>query len=342
MWEYIVIGTLTIVFIILLYFLFSKESTVKSVLTERVIYPFSGYLAPPGVWGASLSSNNVGTSSNPSEGLSLVGMRGGETNDAPQIQCPLGTKINIIGAFFDVADVNGVCSQSPDPTMLNMCGDTSAISQKGQASCGVDADCGAGMSCTLNKCTPKFCNTPKDCGGRVCPASNLSSGECEKNGGIIVSKIDENGVIVPKCIPNPKYGACYNCLDNKCILSPVCNAVIKPGTRNTETGEIVQLPPMCVSNSNTRARPRDASAYLADYCDGKRDCFGMGDRWSPLSPKGFGPMPTDISPSSQEYATRLPVNLGFGGGNIDNSTNFKSPSFQQGFYVHGAYTCVPE
>jgi hypothetical protein len=106
-----------------------------------------------------------------------------------------------------------------------------------------------------------------------------------------------------------------------CAIYPLCSNVNK----NVENNVVNSV---CDPITDTNiCRPRDASAYLADKCDGKTTCqitFNPEDVTS-----GFGTRPCNgsVSISSANY-TMLP-NMPAGGGN-----------YSQGYYVHGIYSCV--
>lgn len=42
----------------------------------------------------------------------------------PQIACPVGTTVNIVGAYYEVKDQYGQCTTSPDKNIIDMCKST--------------------------------------------------------------------------------------------------------------------------------------------------------------------------------------------------------------------------
>lgn len=87
---------------------------------------------------------------------------GGFNNAAgePQIQCPVGTSVNIVGAFYDIADPFGECTTSPSQLVEFLC-NPNVSSPSG---CSNDDDCPEMTSCSSGVCslTPQKSST-------VCP-----------------------------------------------------------------------------------------------------------------------------------------------------------------------------
>ena len=132
-WAIILIGVLIVVLIILVVMTASKRTTNVESQQNNIIYPFSARLMPSNYfYHTEKNPTNVGVGEKPEDGLFLVGMVGGNSADVPQIQCPAGTKINIIGAFVEVDDPYGTCRNTPNPTMTLSCGDDSNISAAAQ------------------------------------------------------------------------------------------------------------------------------------------------------------------------------------------------------------------
>jgi hypothetical protein len=268
----------------------------------RILRPFSGYLTPPGA--RYPRANNPGAGKTPEDGLFLTGMSGGTSNAVPQIKCPEGYKINIIGAFVEVNDPYGVCTDNPLDSILTTCGQ----SAKTPIPCVTDKDCG-GLSCENGQCKPKTCSSNDDC---VVLGSNAQA-----------------------CPPNYTYKpgdpSCLQCTGGKCESLPECQG----GIPNSTCG-------------GGKCKPRDASAYLAKWCDGKSECLGSADdKWIPHVQGGpFGPLPCPILPSSSADSpySQLPISTGWGGGPPSDSQNKRidPATFNQGYYVHGIYTCVPD
>ncbi len=335
-WAIIIMVILAIAIGIFIFLTIYTELDNKKKQQANILYPFSGALTPPSPpWTVNDANISKGAGETPEDGLSLLGAVGGTRDTVPQIQCPVGYKINIVGAFLDIVDPYGECSNTPDSILQATCGDGSDLSNA--AKCSTSGDCGVGMECTNGKCIPKKCKSNGDCAATVAGSTILS---CSDNIGKICALDHECGdgakCVAGVCEADPGQGACMACVDGYCASMPTCNFVDK--------GLNVVCSPS--KGDIKKCRPRDASAYLAVHCDGKRTCLGEGDVWIPNTKSGvFGPLPCDISAETGDkfYAT-LPVTTGWGGGAPINTRSQAdvSATFNQGYYVHGIYTCVPE
>jgi hypothetical protein len=364
MWIYVVIGLLALVVIVFVTMAVSAEAKNRQKQQLNVLYPFSGYLSPPSPpWTVANSQNNTGVGKEPEDGLYLVGMVGGESNRVPQIKCPVGYKINIVGAYVEVADPFGECGTVPNPTLQLTCGDSSDASS--MPSCTTGEDCGAGMTCVAQRCQPisnctsnsdcvgSYSSTVSACGanfGKTCPTSVTSS---SPDGGCGTGLKCVDGV----CQADPGAGSCMACLipsgqsQGVCATMPICQGV------DFSSSSTYGLNRVCSTSSSVgdvgKCRPRDASAYLSRHCNGKTECLGsVKDMWKPNmdydstgNPNPFGPLPCSIPARSGDSSyAQLPVITGWGGGAPANSQQgYSDPAtFNQGYYVHGIYTCIPD
>ena len=304
----------------------------------NIVYPFSAQLAPPGgEWTVNQSSNNVGVGNHPEDGLYLVGMAGGQSANVPQIQCPVGYKINIAGAFLDVIDPYNECSTSANGNLKLSCGIGDDLTNAGTCTTGDDSTCAAGMTCYSGKCVPKTCSTNSDCAGSYIGAcderyGNPCSGDtdCSTDGSL--------KCVGGTCLVDPGVSSCMACVDGYCSTMPLC--------ANTTNGlNDICSPSPEAGGDAFFCRPRDATAYLAKHCDGKRECLGTpDDKWLPNTPDGpFGPLPCYIPAKSDDpnYA-KLPIVTGWAGGAPNGGSEAAPTTFSQGYYVHGVYTCVPD
>jgi len=352
-----------ILFAVLIIFVFGGVALVQKSNSQteqaNILYPFSGYLSPSsnisqqGKWTVNSSRSNVGVGQQPEDGLFLVGMAGGEKDSVPQMQCPSGYRINVVGAYLDIADPYGECSSTPTSTVKLSCGNTS--DKSGAISCKVGGtDCGPGMECPAGKCVPKTCKISTDCASSsasgtvtACPP-NLGKTGCSSNndcGDPTLVCVYAPGTKTGTCQLDPgAAGTCMACVDSNGKPGPGTCAVF-PTCANTIGGENTFCSPS--RGDSYKCRPRDASAYLAKHCDGKSVCLGSGtDAWNPNELGGiFGPLPCQIPAysASNAYAS-LPISTGWAGGSPQSSAsgNNAPATFHQGYYVHGLYSCVPE
>ena len=334
-WTIAVIILLVVATFIFIVLTFLTERENKKKQQANIIYPFSAQLSPPT---PSPPSQNPGVNPNPSQGLTVLGMSGGDKATVPQIKCPAGYKINIVGAFLDITDPFGECSNKANSTLQMTCGDGKDSSSA--ASCTQDRDCGEGMTCVNGKCSPKSCSASSDCviEGRMCPQTG---GSCSSKDHCPEGTLCVNG----KCQLDPQAGPCMTCLNGKCASMPLCQNV-----QNSGTGSGLNSVCSPILGDKYRCRPRDASAYLAKHCDGKSECLAGGDVWLPNKQGGqFGPLPCKMPVSNSfgssskpnEYA-ELPVITGWGGEKPNNGSTQAPATFSQGYQVSGIYTCIPD
>lgn len=337
------VSIITIVLLVLAIGLFillavSQDGKAKKLREKNELIPFNGTLAPPSPpWTVNLSKANTGSGKKPEDGLLLLGMRGGTSDTAPQIQCPVGSKINIVGAFLDINDPYGECSNTPNSTLKLSCGDGSDTSTAPSCTDGDDSTCPPGMTCYSAKCVPLQCSSSTDCtGGGVIPECPSTIGStCSSNTDCGSGAVCTQGT----CQVDPGAGPCTRCDPgtNTCVNLPTCF--------NVEGGLNNYCSP--TKGDKNLCRPRDASAWLASVCDGQQECISKsGENWLPNQQGGaFGPLPCHISAKSgDDTYSNLPIIQGWGGGAPQaSSTGAAAPSnFNQGYKVHGIYTCIPD
>lgn len=276
----------------------------KTANQSNILYPFSSAISPGGT--TAPLTNSTGN---------------------PQIDCSaVGGKINIVGAIVETIDPFGTCSGSSAPSLNLSCG----LPSTSKIACNQDSDCGPGMSCLGQVCAPSSCPltdangnfdpTKCSCGGSYCPVrpgkTCQSNSDCKDPSGALMTCSNNICTVNPgqTCMAPDQYGF------GKCSIYPLCSNVTPDKTSVVND--------VCAYNNNQNmCRPRDASAYLASLCDGQTTCpvtFDPSDASS-----GFGPSPCGFFPgvNNVEYSI-LPIVPGQGG------------SYNQGFYVHGLYTCV--
>lgn len=350
-WTIVIMVILAVAIGVFVFLTFTTESSNKKKQQANILYPFAGQLSPPSPpWTVNQSKNNPGTGKEPEDGLFLVGMNGGKTADIPQIQCPAGYKINIVGAFLDIIDPYGECSNTANSTLQLTCGDGSDTTNAATCTTGDDTTCAAGMSCVGGKCVPKQCSANSDCGGS---SSSGTVGTCGENFGSSCST-DSNcssdgslKCIGGVCLVDPGVTSCMACIDPSTGDLPASGTQGYCATMPLCTGVEDGLNAMCSPSKGdaNNCRPRDASAYLAAHCDGKQRCLGnSGDTWDPSTQGGvFGPLPCQVpAKSGNSTYAQLPVINGWSGGIPTGGSGDTEPvTFSQGYYVHGIYTCVP-
>lgn len=261
----------------------------------------------------------------------LAGTGFSTVSGEPQITCPAGSSINIVGAFYDVFDPYGETTQGacPGPT----CGVNTALlsvcnpNVSNGVSCTTDSDCNGGLDPSMQD-------------AYVCGAGN----KCYLNTNATHCPLAING-------GTPKFGMC--------IDPAVCGYDIS-GFSVTD----IPLPNPTYNNAANRCAARDISALVAAQCDGLMTCpnlstSGLGDYPCP----GIGAPPTNgvingFNPETGQPNwignTRtdtgyngLPYIPGYPGGppgTPNNNTSGLSSVPQNanlGYVIHGVYTCVP-
>ena len=327
-----------------------KEDSNNKKNQHNIIYPFNAKIQ-------SRDSDH--------EGSHTVTLLTSDGKD--QLQCPVGTHIEIIGAWTDVVDPNGICSNKPSATFKMSCG--FADDQSAGVTCQDPTDCAPGMTCSGSRqCVPQACNLNSDCGTSFCgkvPDDSVVGQPCDNANGNGPYTFVPNGGLV--CIngfihKDPSAGQCLYCDTSRmsgtdddsnvgyCAQSPSC------ANLSTNAQNITCVKSGCV--------PRDASAYLASICDGKRTCTmpGSGSAlvYDPTKNDIFGPKPCNIGvdwavPAQGEGGSgggnvsiyeRLPVAAGWGGGQPGSGqyvgTASQPSTYSQGFYCHGIFSCQPD
>lgn len=247
----------------------------------------------------------------------------------PQIKCPVGTKVNIVGAFFNVFDPYNECAAKVDqvnPFLAFMC--NPAVqgvlpSSSGQTTCSGDQDCPYYM----NPDTPFFCNPNT----KMCQLKPTTAATCSTVNFDMVN------------IGGSKY----------CVERNLCGTNIK-----NVAGTGVPNPACSPSNSSAKCAIRDASANVAAVCDGRQDCSNLkmadfGDLPCGYTPKacisGYtGSSPdwiTSTGTNSRSDYCALPYLPGYSGGLPSAAASSDSPvdpNSNVGYTMHGIYTCVLE
>lgn len=240
----------------------------------------------------------------------------------PQISCPLGKKVNIIGAFFDVFDPYTVCSVDAadvDPHFAYLCDP----SMQSPNSCTSDKDCPAWIQSSSNN--PFMCNIPKGESSGRCTLRNIGKNAC----------------------PSSASGYNFTNVNGYCLDQNMC------GTNIDKYPPSIPNPYCSPLNTNSQCAIRDASATVAAKCDGKQECddISLSD-FGDLPCLGSNMKPTAcltssssglsfINPKRSGYCG-LPFMPGYPGGVPSNSSSGISDpaNGNVGYTMHGIYTCV--
>jgi hypothetical protein len=232
-----------------------------------------------------------------------------------QLSCPVGYKINVIGAMSQVVDPYGEClgagpgSRGMTNVLKTTCGvnGTNTIPTPVGTDgwkCSSDSDCGADDSgnglfeCNSNgQCQLKSFNVSS---GQYCDLS--SDPHCDG----LCSEMQGAFPGVYACIDTATGGPCSSSTTaGVCIEKNICYGITYNGQDSkTPTGEYMTgLPfglngsgnPVCVPGSQelspaSRCVVRDVSAYVAKNCDGQETCS--------LTTADCGPYPCDLAPPS--------------------------------------------
>ncbi|HSA76319.1 MAG TPA: hypothetical protein VLE02_02120 [Nitrosarchaeum sp.] len=229
-------------------------------------------------------------------------------------------KINIVGAWIEVMDPFGECSNTPSSILKNSCGNFDPLNAK---SCTSSDTCGLGMTCENGKCAPQKCTQPLPPNTRVCPTDLGKFCNADNQCGS-----DDLMCKMGYCVLKNDTVNCFKCEGNgRYAQYPLCSN-LNSSYQNT----------MCNSSAITNnCKIRDASAYLSMKCNGKSECDI--NSWNPNSSEYFGPLPCNIKPSDDLYGF-LPIVPGWGGGPPMGTSKNIPGSVSKGYYVHGLYTCT--
>lgn len=251
-------------------------------------------------------------------------------NGEPQIQCPAGTKINIVGAMYNVFDPYGECTGSSpsdasgvSPELAYLCvpGIQSKHTCQNAGDCpnSREGDPNSQFSCVQNHCElkPSAPNTP-----------------CLKG----FSQTTINGNVY-------------------CIDADICGANID---KASQRGTGVPNPYCSPSNTVSKCAIRDASATVASLCDGKSDCKNLSikdldahipcpgipavDKKCISGYTSNGKPIWDVNSEGKRAGyCGLPYIPGYSGGVPQGSSSDKPDpaNTNLGYTVHGIYTCIP-
>ena len=354
----VIIVILLLIMMVFIILAVLKEDSNNKKNQHNIIYPFN----------AKIQSRDTDHSSG-AKFVSLV-TSDGKTN---QIQCPSGTKINIIGSWTDVVDPNGLCSGKVSSTFKLSCGFTDDLSAG--VTCATTDDCAAGMECSGAKvCIPKGCIKNSDCGPSGVSCSDLSNSRVgepcgDGSGGTYIFQPADGYVCINNIIhKDPAYGQCLYCntafpyadpnskavYTGRCAQTATCaNIVTNNDTGTVNAGKILGQNLTCPIY---KCAPRDSSAYLAAICDGRRACTLDSKvlKYDPKESSVFGPKPCgnmdnkigvdwgspDVSGTVPSGAVpnyeQLPVAAGWGGGQPGSGSNVGA-TVQPSTYSQGFY-----
>lgn len=315
----VIIIILLIVGIILFTTLYTLQtnSNYKNSSQSQLL-PFSGVLG----------YNENGTGGTPIDASGAL---------SPQLICPAGKSINILGAYYQVVDPYQVCSNSPDPLLTAAC-----IPGQGTLPCDPNGAnvCMPGFSCQNGKCSLTAYSSQSDAQNDLNKLmATVDQGDSSQSFGLTPVQFqgDNNWYLINPTMCGYTLGA--NNILAESIPSTLQNSVCTP------------------SNSNTRCAIRDCSAYLAGKYNGKNSANptlmdvgpypcamslplqgGCNVQWTS---NGTNQFPVSGGSGSNSYCA-LPLTPGSTSNpnNLAQSGWTPNASFNLGYYVHGLYTCV--
>lgn len=244
----------------------------------------------------------------------------------PLVQCPAGTKINILGAFFDIDDpykqcTNDIRNVNPNFAFL---------------------------------CDPRITDTVPCTDDSGCPFYKKSSGDknpfqCYRANGAAQGFCKLRNIGKEDCPPR------LTNVNGYCINPSICGADI-----DASKGSIGVPNPYCNPSSTVgTCAIRDASATIAAKCDGQETCNLTAEDFGDYPCMGLKPIPcivrskkVDWSPDPQPVFSSgnirtgycaLPYFPGYPGGTPQHSetSNDAPQSFNIGYTMHGIYSCIP-
>jgi hypothetical protein len=333
-------GIVAIIFLFIIFTVFvvlnvmTTSNNIKIAQTQQFI-PFSSTIDP-----------TTGAPPVPPNGSSETPFTTTDQNGKliPQIRCPVGTKINITGAFFDVFDPYNTCTS--DKNQVNPYFGFLCI----PGFSGKNPNTGASIALcnTIADCSKYGAEGQFECGpDNTCVLADYSKKDCP------MWNSPYSGRIQLKPITDST-GKKY------CVDPNMCGSNIAAAYSNGTTG----VPnPFCSPGTTlgnvSKCAVRDASATVAAKCNGRQTCgdltmedFGdypcQGIKPSQCiigtnkdgSPKWFGDKTGTIRPTG--YCS-LPFLQGYKGGLPENATGDPDPrNYNHGYVMHGLYSCVAE
>ncbi len=230
---------------------------------------------------------------------------------ASQISCPVGTSINIVGAFFDISDAFGECTTNPSGLV--------------------------GYLCNPSYQSPTKCTTADDCPGPSGSMNCTSAGYCQ------LAPNPSSCTSSPSS-PNVNYG--YTTIGGVqyCVPTDVCgpgipNPICSPGAANaTNQYQCATRDATAKVSSKCNGRGDCFDLQMSDF--GDYPCPGL----APTQCLGnYGPNGEAVWTSQRTGYCGLPFNPGWQGGPPVGSTPQGSgalPSSSLGYTMHGIYACV--
>jgi len=237
----------------------------------------------------------------------------------PQLTCPAGTTINIVGAFFDISDPFGECTANPGGVIGYLCNPN----YKSPQTCSTQNDCPGGQQGIMNCTSAGYCQLVAN--PSSCPAAISAGATLVKYSTITVGG---NSYCVPTdiCGPQGPSSSPYG------VPNPVCSPL----------------------TNNYQCATRDATDSVGNKCNGLSVCSDLS-----VSDFGPYPCPSLAPPQAPNeciagYDTygnpqwnagrtgycALPFIPGWPGGAPTGSTTPNPASSSLGYNMHGIYTCV--
>jgi len=225
----------------------------------------------------------------------------------PQLTCPAGKNINIVAAFFDIADPYGECSTSPGGIVGYLCNPSYSSPQGGTT----DDDCPGGSAGLMH------CNS-----NGSCQLTPLSSTSC------------------PAGYSSKNFSGSYYCIPTDTCGPGVPNPICSPAST---TNQCATRDATDSVGAKCNGRSECSDLTMADF--GPYPCPKLAPPSSSADAciAGYDTSGNPVWNQARSGYCGLPYSPGWPGGAPANSTpeaGTPPPSSTLGYTMHGLYACV--